>query len=439
MAEQERSKGLLWTVLAVAGVLLIGGAVGGLLVYAPQEPERVERDVVGPLVETVQVRREDVAVVVRGQGTVEAREQAELVPQVSGRVAAVHEELAAGGFIEAGQTLVQIEREDFELALRQARTELEQAQAAEETAEAEIAEAQATLADARRELERAEELVARDAANQREQEQAQLAVDVAEAGLRRAQSSLSTAGAQVSAAEVAIEQAETDLERTQMTLPFDAVITEEQVSVGQFVTAGQSIGGAYGTQAVEITVPLEDREVGWLATLPVQVGAGNGEAGEPLGIRADIQGDLFGRDHGWQGRVVRTEGQLDRRSRMVGVVVRVEEPFEGVPLLPGAFVEVAMSGRQLEDVIAVPRYAVHGQDSEVWVVEDGRLRVRPVEVVRRERERVWVGDGLEDGARVVVSPIDAVTDGMRVRTTPGEPAEQAADDAAAEEDADAQR
>lgn len=479
MAQQRRRiKRTWWQALTVLGVLLLGGAAGGTLWLTQPEPERIEREHVGPLVETMRAEREDVSVTVQGHGTVEARVRSSLVPQVSGRVAAVHEQMVAGGFIEAGETLVEIEPEDFQLALDRAETELASARATEETAEAEIAEAEATLADARRELERAEDLVARGAAHQREEERARLAVDVAEAALRRARSSLSTARAQIAAAEVAKEQAAVDLRRTRLTLPFDAVVIEEEVSAGQYVTAGQPVGRVFGTDAVEIAVPLEDREVGWLARMPGAVGqvrrqreerqqaeaaatvgeagaegAGDGAAaeGNPATddasaedrvVAAEVRGEFFGRWCTWPGRVVRTEGQVDRQSRMVRVVVRVDDPYAGVeagqvPLMPGAFVEVAMAGRLLEGVIGVPRHALHNGE-QVWVADDdGRLRVRQVVVARRERDRVYLAEGVSEGERVIISPLDTVTEGMRIQyadvESPAEPADPA------EEEPDGQR
>ena len=58
---------------------------------------------------------------------------------------------------------------------------------------------------------------------------------------------------------------------------------------------------------------------------------------------------------------------------------------------------------------------VRGHDIRLWV-EDGRLRFRAVEVLRRERDAVVVGSGIAAGDEVCVSPLEAATEGMRVRT-----------------------
>jgi hypothetical protein len=103
---------------------------------------------------------------------------------------------------------------------------------------------------------------------------------------------------------------------------------------------------------------------------------------------------------------------------MVHVVVEIADPYETTadrpPLLPGTFVDVNIFGRTLADVIALPRYAIR-EGNRVWVYEKGTLRVRDVEVLRADRQRSLVAAGLDGGDLVVVSSLDAVTDGMKVR------------------------
>ncbi len=126
--------------------------------------------------------------------------------------------------------------------------------------------------------------------------------------------------------------------------------------------------------------------------------------------------------HEWPGRVVRSEARVDPASRMATVVVEVQRPFarDGgrPPLLPGTFVEVAVEGRTVERVVTVPRHAVHPGDT-LWVVADDRLTIRTVTIAKADQEIALVTAGLEPGDRVVVSSLDAVTDGMVVRTVEG--------------------
>jgi multidrug efflux pump subunit AcrA (membrane-fusion protein) len=137
-----------------------------------------------------------------------------------------------------------------------------------------------------------------------------------------------------------------------------------------------------------------------------------------------VRSRFAGRDLEWEGFVHRTEGEIDPRSRMVHVVVRVPDPYgkaaavHGVPLAVGMFVDVVLEGLRAHGVFVLPRKALlEGQ--RVAVIGDGdKLSLRDVELLRATRENVVIGAGLEDGDRVVLTRLDALIDGMSVRLSP---------------------
>jgi multidrug efflux pump subunit AcrA (membrane-fusion protein) len=160
---------------------------------------------------------------------------------------------------------------------------------------------------------------------------------------------------------------------------------------------------------VEVRVPLDSRELAWF-----DIPSGRGL----VGPRAEVSVEFGGRDVTWVGRVTRMEAQVDQTSRMIHVVVEIADPYEKTvdhpPLLPGTFVDVRIFGRTLESVVALPRFAIR-EGNRVWVYEDGSIQVREVEILRADRLQSLVASGLEGGDLVVVSTLDAVTDGMKVR------------------------
>ncbi len=135
--------------------------------------------------------------------------------------------------------------------------------------------------------------------------------------------------------------------------------------------------------------------------------------------RATVHADIAGRRRTWQGVVVRTEGKVDERTRMINVVVRVDEPYsQKPPLVPGLFVTVNIDGRPIDNGVVIPRAALR-QGNVVWVVDqNGRLEFRPVEVALHSYSGVVIKGGLNDNEEVVVSPIKDVTNGMTVRNVP---------------------
>jgi RND family efflux transporter MFP subunit len=219
------------------------------------------------------------------------------------------------------------------------------------------------------------------------------------------------AKAELDAALADLDVARLNLERTRLSLPFDGVVVSKQVDVGQFVTTGSPLANVYGTEVVEVRVPLENRELAWF-TVP----NGNKNTAPVARIEVSFAGEI----HTWAGRVARIAAEIDPVSRMVPVVIEIANPFAQLdgkpPLMPGSFVDVEISGRTLEGVIPVPRHAVR-ENSTVWVFDDGVLDIRSVELARSDREHALIQSGVEPGEEIVVSSLDAVTHGMKVRTS----------------------
>jgi len=364
-------------------VLIAGIAAAAVITSARKAPPRVDRAPLGPLVEVLPVEVADVPVVVSGHGEVVARVSVDIVPQVAGQVVATHPSLVAGGFFKAGDVLVEIDPRDYELAV--------------ERAQAAVARAKVTL-----EREQAEAEVAREEWNGLHPDEEPTALVIREPQIRQAEAEYAAAKADLSVARL-------NLERTKLSLPFDGVVVSENVDVGQFVGNGSRLATVYGTDVVEVRVPLDSREMAWF-DVPTR-GGGRGSA-------AEVSASFGGARSVWQGRVTRMEAQVDQMSRMVHVVIEVPKPYDtssGHPaLLPGTFVDVRIFGRTLDRVVAVPRYAVREGD-RVWVFADGTLQIRDVEVLRADRQQTLIASGLEEGDLVIVSALDAVTDGMTVR------------------------
>ena len=383
-----------WVQIIIAVVVVAAGVLGVfLLIKYRKPPQREEPVVLAPLVEVEQLHVQDIQMVVRGYGTVEAKVEVEIVPEVPGKVVYVHPLLKSGGLIRAKQQIIQIEPRDYELAVQQADATVAEAQVRLDTEKAEADVARQEWEQLHPNTEPSSPLVLRDPQ------------------IRRAEASLKSARAQLAAANLR-------LERTNLSLPFDVLVIDERVDLGQYVVVGQSLGSAYGIEVVQIEVPLEDEELAWFNVFDSTAQLnGNKAAVKPS--TAQVRADFGGAEQIWQGRVVRTTGQVDRMSRMVSVVVEVTDPFDTSggrpPLLPGVFAEVLVKGKILAGAVAVPRDAVR-ENNKVWVVDEGRLHIKTLEIARADKEFAYAISGLEEGAQIVISSLDMVTEGMAVRT-----------------------
>ncbi|MCH2185121.1 efflux RND transporter periplasmic adaptor subunit [Myxococcota bacterium] len=376
-----------------AAVLAVGAAgVFAILAMRPSAEARpqVKRP---PLVEVMSVEPGPYEFMVRAHGTVVPRREGDLVPQVSGSVQWVSPALAAGGFFDEGEPLLRIDPADAEVAV--------------ESARAAVARAQSEAHRARRELSRQRTLAQRSVASQTNLDDAQNAERVAAASLREA--------------EARRVQAERDLARTEITAPYAGRVRSADIDVGEFVARGTSVAKIYAVDFAEVRLPIPDSDLGFI-DLPL-AGPEESETDQP---RVLLTAQFGGQEQVWEGRVVRTEGEIDPRSRMVHVVAEVEDPYGrqaaasdrglSTPLAAGLFVEANIYGRRIERASELPRIAVREDGTVLVVDENDVVRERPIEVLRTQSDRVIVGEGLGAGERVAVGPSELVVDGMPVRT-----------------------
>jgi RND family efflux transporter MFP subunit len=383
----------------VLPVLIIAAGIAGaaLLVKSRQAPQKERPPSPGALVRVLTVAPSDHRIEVTATGTVQPQQRIEVTPQVSGRVVEVSPKFITGGFFTKGERLFAIEGIDYKLAVEQAAANLARA-------ELNLATVEGQARVARQEWQRLRGSAGTDPNP-----------------LVLYDPQLKEARANVASARAALKQARLNLERTVLHAPFAARVSSEQVDLGQYVRAGSSVGSLAGTSQAEIVVPLALEEIPHLR-IP---GRGNGGPGSPAQVRMNLNG----RSYTWSGRVVRSLGEMDPRGRMARVVVAVDDPYqlharhntEKPDLAVGMFVELTLQGTTLQDVVRIPRRALR-ENSSVWVVDsNNELRIRPVRVVRREREHLFIADGLSAGERIVLTNLSGAADGMALR-----PAEEGA-------------
>ncbi|MBW2270163.1 MAG: efflux RND transporter periplasmic adaptor subunit [Deltaproteobacteria bacterium] len=396
MEEATRRNRLLWGALVFA--LGLGGA--WLLIVTTPRLETAPQGDVRRTVRVVGVEPRTVQLVVRSQGTVVPRVQSELVPEISGRVVWVAPALAAGGYFQTDDPLVRIDAADYQAALRRA--------------QASVIRTQAEHANARHDLERRESLAGSSVVSEEQLEDARRAERVSFANLEEA--------------HVTEEEAGRNLARTELRAPFVGRVRDERVDVGQFVERGNSIGTLYAIDTAEVRLPVPDRELVFLDWPSPTAASPTGAIAPGTGPEVTLRATFGGATRSWGGRVVRTDGSIDPRTRMVHVIAQVEDPYgieadgNGVPLTVGLFVQAEILGRSEENVVVLPRSALHSEKSVLVVDEAGRLKERPVVLLRTAGQEILVSSGLSAGERVCVSDVALFVEGMEVEAVPAVPA-----------------
>ena len=371
-------------------VIIIGLGVAGFLALTASKPQlkRSKPPVPVPVVRVFSVETGPRAIVVRGEGTVRPLREIELVPQVGGNVVFVSPVLVDGGEYKKGDVLVRIDPQDYRLAVTLAQAQVKDSESrlrvAEEEAASSIEEWQLLYQSNQKTGRDIPALVAKEP-------------------------QLAAAKARLAADRADLQKAKLNLARTELRAPFDGRVSQESVDIGQYVTAGKALATLYSTRAAEIVVPFDDESLFWFDVPGFTPGNGDGS---PVKVIARIAG----LDRSWSGKIMRAEGKLDERTRMINVAVRVENPYATKPpLVAGLFVTVEITGHTIENAAVIPRAALR-QNNTVWVVDEkGQLTFRQVEIARMETNQVILRSGVADGDQVVTSGLRAVTDGMQVR------------------------
>ncbi|WP_077531074.1 efflux RND transporter periplasmic adaptor subunit [Vreelandella utahensis] len=327
---------------------------------------------------------------ITAMGQVRAARELTLRPRVGGQIVERAPEFMPGGMVEKGDMLVRIDPADYEATLQQRRSELRQARS-----DLDIEQGRQNVAEQEFEL-LGEELEGTNKA------------------LVLRQPQLEQARAQVESAEAALRQAQLDLDRTRVTAPFNARVLSRDISLGTQVSTGEALGRLVGVDEywVEATVPQS--ELPWL-----RFEERSGEAGAPATIRNN---SAWPQGQHREGRLQRLVGELNEDTRLARVLITVQDPLaldadapDKPPLLIGSFLNTAIEGREITDVVRLDRNHIRRNDT-VWVMEDGSLSIRDVKIAFRDAEYAYVSDGVEDGEAVVTSDLASVVDGADLRT-----------------------
>jgi RND family efflux transporter MFP subunit len=371
-------------IMAIAVLFFAVIVAYGLVKTAPT-PEQVIPEETATSIRVLEVNRERVRLEVSSQGSVMPYKEGELIPEVNGRVSWMSPNLLPGGYFAKDEVLLRIDNRDYRSTVARGRAALNRALAEEELA--------------RFELGRMEELVKKKLTSQSSLETVLRNHRIADAVLQDS--------------KIALEQAARDLLRTEIRAPYDGLVRSEKVDLGQYVSRGMTIASIYAAQFAEVRLPVADKQLAYL-DLPL---GHRGELDDEIAPEVLLFTDYGGKHYEWTGKLVRTEAEIDSKSRMVTAVVRVNNNDNaGQPDLPiGLFVNARIKGRWVEGVITIPRAALRNQNKVLIVDKDNRIHYRSVEVMRFENDNVIVSGGLESGDLVNISPLQTIVEGMQVK------------------------
>lgn len=427
--------------LLILPPLVVGVAIVIFFVERREGPAREEAAEIRRAVRVVTIEKRDVVPRVIGYGTVHPARDWSAVAEIAGRVAEVSPLLKEGEVVPAGHTILRIDDTDAKLEVARLtaeadglRAQLAKLDLTRQNVETLLAVEKRSLELAERELERLDALGKRGSATAAEVDaqrrvllQQRTAVVNQENSLRLLPSEREQLQAQLKATEARLARARRDVERAVLATPFPCRIETVNVEATQSVAVGQTLAVAYGIQVAEVEARIALGQARRLfhpeARRHVMRSLVGGVDWSRLGIEATVRLRLPGQVFEREARFARAAASLAAGTRAVGVVVAVDEPYEGAvpgespPLIKGMFVEVELRGKPYRDRVVVPRAAIHAGRVYVAGVEN-RLVIRPVEVEFVQGEEAILASGLEPGERLVVSDLIPAIEGMLLAPQP---------------------
>jgi HlyD family secretion protein len=309
---------------------------------------------------------------------VKARRRAKLSPQEGGRVVALPKR--KGDRVRGGEAVLELDASVPRARLDLARREHESA-AAERTRACLAAER------ASRELVRnrrlaGEGIVSTDL------------LDQVESAARTAVAACEAAQATEKRARAAIEVAERQLDYMVLRAPFDGVVAELSIEVGEWTTPSPPV------IQVPAVIDVIDPSSIYVSAPMDEVDAARLRAGLPVRVAVDSHP---GQHHaGHVTRVASYVLDVEEQNRTVEIEVDLDDAALAATLLPGTSADVEVILETRPEVLRIPTAALLSGD-RVLIVNGGRLDERPVQIGLRNWDLTEVRGGLADGERVVVS------------------------------------
>jgi RND family efflux transporter MFP subunit len=371
--------------LLIAGIF--AAAILGAFGLSQMKPPPDTKDIadVDPLVEVLPLVETTEQFRIASQGTVRPRTETILSAEVSGMIISISPKFVAGGVFAAGEELLRIDPTNYDTA---------------------VDRAAATLTQRQIEFDGAEKLRSQG---------------------YRAESEYASAAAALASAKADLVNAQRNLERTRISLPYDGLVRAKEADLGQYVNPGTRLGITFATDYAEVRLPLTDQDLGFI-DLPEA--ADISEAGSAEGPLVVLSATQKGQPKTWQAQIVRTEGVVDEKNRVTYAVARIADPYKldrasvnETPLPMGTFVAADIVGATVSSVVRVPRTALRGNNQLMFVNSDNRILLQYVDVIRADGQYAYLRSGSLPAERFSMTVIESPINGMKVRTTDDPPSD----------------
>jgi len=362
----------------LSAVLIIATVACVLFLYATA-PTTAEKPNVqqGVPVKTIQIKPQTIQTEITAYGVVEAARRVKIAAEVSGRVISIHPNLMEGAHFNKGDTLFEIEKTNYKNALIAAESNLQ-------------------IAQANLHIEQGQQQVAlKDWGQLRKMSD----VPNSDDSLILRGPQLARSIALVTQAESNLNIAQKNLERTHISAPIPAYVTQKSIEVGQIITAGETVAELVGSQYLHIKASVRKEDL----------------ASITIGASATVKHPET--DQLYSGTVRQVLPQLSEKNRLGQVIIEVPVTNHAPSALKIMdFIHVSIAAGAIDKVYAIPAHA-YQESGHVYITtpNGGVLDIRKAKAEWRSADQVYVSMTLTDEEHVIISPLANAYNGMSIK------------------------
>ncbi len=427
--------------------IICGIAFFAVMTMNKKPPVRLENLERVQTVRVISLEKMTVVPRIVSYGYVEADRTWQAIPEVSGKVVFVNENLKRGHFIKKGEVLLKIDTTTYGLAetkgkadLANVDAKLKELEQSRKNTRGLLSIEKKSLASEGLELKRKRELFDKGyiSASALEKEERtflahQTSVNNLQNKLDLIPSQKKALRAQKKAGESTVKERTLNVAKTEIRAPFNCRLSVVNIELSQFAAAGTVLVAAQSVDKAEIQVSLTPK--GLLTLLPRDgVVIGNTPTVEDIRraiditakVRLPLDDELTVE---WDGIFSRTSESMDLKTGAIKIYITVNNPYEDLipgkkpPLMTNMYVEVELKGRALREQWAVPRSAVH--DEKVYIcTKENRLEIRDVKVEFNMGDLAVISRGVKQGENLVLADLVPAIDGMLLKPVRAELAEK---------------
>jgi len=230
-------------------------------------------------------------------------------------------------------------------------------------------------------------------------------MDQSKSQMESAEAEKNGAEARERRAQTAVRLAQDELDHMKVVAPFDGIVSQRMVEVGESVIPGQPVLELVSLDHLYVSAPLDEIDIGRVKE----------------GLPARVTLDPY-RGRVWQGVLTRVSpvvNDLKEQNRTLDVEVEMRPDPSAPQPKPGTSADVEIVLDQRDNVLRVPTNAVI-ESKRVLVLENGKAVSKPVKIGLKNWDWSEITDGLKDGESVITSlDRQGVKEGARVAARPG--------------------